>query len=43
MASEVATMRPDHDLEPELPRFRAPWRSASVRPPVLSSLMFTAS
>ena len=34
---------PDHDLEPERARASAAVASASVRPPVLSSLMFTAS
>ena len=42
MASDVATMHPTMILSLSL-RASAAVASASVRPPVLSSLMFTAS
>ena len=43
MASEVATMQPDHDLEAGARAPRRPAASASVSPPALSSLMLMAS
>ena len=42
MASDVATMQPTMIFSPSA-RARSATNSASVNPPVLSSLMFTAS